>query len=272
MGNDMTEGLVLFSLSILASLVVVFLLGKIRDSGRRDRRMVSFYATVTVILGWIVLNGITIVTDASNFEYLFTIKMIFACIAPYTSAWFAINFTESKLVHSRTFKCTLVAIPVLDIIALITNPLHNLFYTSFSFPYAYIGPIWFIHIILAMCSILFFSTILVIYIAKNYKSSPLLILTGVGIIIPFLFHMIYTFEWIQIPHDLSPFGYFFTIVFFYYFANISRIDPAIRLSNALAEITEQPALSSGILEDAANVIARIGCHALNTYRIGIWTT
>ncbi|MDR2572264.1 MAG: response regulator [Oscillospiraceae bacterium] len=268
----MAEGLVLFSLSILASLVVVFLLGKIRDSGRRDSRMVSFYATVTVILGWIVLNGITIVTNESHFVFLFTVKMIFACIAPYTSTWFAINFTESKLVHSRVLKYALIAIPTIDIIALTTNPLHNLFYTSFSFPYAYIGPLWFVHIALAIISILFFSTILIIYIARNYKSSPLLILTGVGIIIPFMFHMIYTFELIKMPHDLSPFGYFFTIVFFYYFANISRIDPAIRLSNALAEITEQPALSSGILEDASNVIARIGCHALNTHRVGIWTT
>ena len=45
-----------------------------------------------------------------------------------------------------------------------------------------------------------------------------------------------------------------------------------KLSNALAMITKQPALSAGILEDSANVIAHIGCHALSTDRVGIWRT
>ena len=47
---------------------------------------------------------------------------------------------------------------------------------------------------------------------------------------------------------------------------------ADRLSAALAQITKLPALSAGILEDAANVIAEIGCRALNTHRVGIWST
>ncbi len=45
---------------------------------------------------------------------------------------------------------------------------------------------------------------------------------------------------------------------------------ANKLSNALAQITKTPALTAGILEDAANVIAKEGCVALNTHRVGIW--
>ncbi|MDR2559563.1 MAG: PAS domain-containing protein, partial [Oscillospiraceae bacterium] len=45
-----------------------------------------------------------------------------------------------------------------------------------------------------------------------------------------------------------------------------------KLSDALAQITKLPALSAGILEDAANVIAEIGCRALNTHRVGIWSS
>ena len=47
---------------------------------------------------------------------------------------------------------------------------------------------------------------------------------------------------------------------------------ANKLSDALAKITKTPALSAGILEEAANVIAEVGCQALNTHRVGIWTT
>ncbi|MDL2258803.1 response regulator [Eubacteriales bacterium OttesenSCG-928-K08] len=46
---------------------------------------------------------------------------------------------------------------------------------------------------------------------------------------------------------------------------------AHKLSGALAQITKLPALSAGILEDAANVIAKVGCQALNTHRVGIWS-
>jgi PAS domain S-box-containing protein len=45
---------------------------------------------------------------------------------------------------------------------------------------------------------------------------------------------------------------------------------ANQLSSALAKITKTPALTAGILEDAANVIAKEGCYALNTNRVGIW--
>ena len=43
-----------------------------------------------------------------------------------------------------------------------------------------------------------------------------------------------------------------------------------RLGVALANITKTTALTSGILEDATSVIAKEGCHALNTHRVGIW--
>ena len=47
---------------------------------------------------------------------------------------------------------------------------------------------------------------------------------------------------------------------------------ASRLSNVLAKITKMPELSTGILKDAATLIAQEGCHALDTHRVGIWTT
>lgn len=43
-----------------------------------------------------------------------------------------------------------------------------------------------------------------------------------------------------------------------------------RLSDALARITKSPAMATGILQDAANVIASEGGNALNTHRVGIW--
>jgi len=46
---------------------------------------------------------------------------------------------------------------------------------------------------------------------------------------------------------------------------------ADRLNQALAQITKTPALTAGILQDAAEVIAKEGCLAMNTTRVGIWS-
>ncbi|MDL2307552.1 response regulator, partial [Desulfovibrio sp. OttesenSCG-928-C06] len=51
---------------------------------------------------------------------------------------------------------------------------------------------------------------------------------------------------------------------------VSKPANAEVLSNALAKITKTPALTAGILKDATDVIAREGCLALNTTRVGIW--
>ncbi|WP_424244968.1 PAS domain S-box-containing protein [Elusimicrobium posterum] len=45
---------------------------------------------------------------------------------------------------------------------------------------------------------------------------------------------------------------------------------ASQLSDALARITKTPALTSGILKDAIQVIAEEGCRALGNTRVGIW--
>ncbi len=45
---------------------------------------------------------------------------------------------------------------------------------------------------------------------------------------------------------------------------------ADELNSALAKITKTPALTAGILQDATGVIAKEGCLALKTSRVGIW--
>ncbi|MDR1686896.1 MAG: response regulator [Desulfovibrio sp.] len=50
----------------------------------------------------------------------------------------------------------------------------------------------------------------------------------------------------------------------------SDIDYAVALSAALARITKTPALTAGILQDAAEVIAGEGCRGLNPGRVGLW--
>jgi PAS domain S-box-containing protein len=264
--------LILFFVSMLVFGTILVLLVNMRDIGIRDRRMKYFYPMGIAALIWIVLNTVTIVINPVYFPFVYTAKVAFLIIAVYIGTWFFINFAESKFADSRLFRSALVLIPVVDILLLLTNPLHWLFFTAYDYPIAIKGPIFNIHVFLIVSSLLFSSVIIVIYVVKNFRQNPLLFLTTIGVITPIVLNMLFSFNLIKFEHDMSPAGYIFTTIAFLYFANVTRIDTTKRLSQALAVITKTPALSSGIVEESANIIVQESCHALSTdsIRIGIW--
>jgi PAS domain S-box-containing protein len=231
--------------------------------------MKMFYPFGIVALIWIVLNAVTIVINPVYFPFIYTAKVAFLIITVYVGTWFFINFAESKFADSLLFRSALITIAVADVLLLLTNPLHWLFFTAYNYPIAIKGPIFYIHVLLVVSSLLFSSVIVVIYVVKNFRQNPLLFLTSVGIIIPIVLNMMFSFHLIKFEHDMSPVGYIFTILSFLYFANVTRIDTTKKLNQALAEITKTPALSLGKVEDSAKIIVREGCNALSTDSIGI---
>jgi signal transduction histidine kinase/CheY-like chemotaxis protein len=253
--------------------IIITLLVTMRDLGQRDRRMRLFYPMGITALIWIVLNSVTIVINPIYFPFVYTAKVAFLIIAIFVCTWFLINFAESKLANSRLFRSVLIVVPVVDILVLITNPLHWLFFTAYEYPIAIKGPVFNIHVVLVVSSLLFSSIIIAIYVVKNFRQYPLLFLTSIGVIIPIVLNLLFSFHLIKFEHDMSPAGYIFTIIAFLYFSNITRIDTTKKLSQALTEITKTPALSSGKVEESASIIAKEACHALSTssIRVGIWT-
>ena len=268
----MMAELTLFSVSILITGAIALLLSKIWDSRKNELRMKSFYALSVAALIWVVLNAVTVVVNPEYFPYIYTVKVIFVCIVPYVNVWFFFNFTESKLTGSRLLKCVLVLIPAIDIVMLITNPFHHLFFASFDYPYTKKGPVFGIHYAFIVGAGIISFVLVFRYIFKKFRQSPIIIATGIGLFAPYVLNVMYSFNLIKFLHDMTPLGYFITIIAFIYFSDISRIDTSRELSNALADLTELPAFSAGILEDAAIVIAKTGCTALKTHRVGIWTT
>ena len=268
----MAVNIAIFTLSMLVSLVIVYLLGKIHESGRRDRRMISLYPPAIAMHGWLVLNAVIVIMRPDFFEYIYMTMMIFVCILPYTCAWFLINFTESKLVYSRVIRYSLILLPTLDILALITNPWHNLYFTSFVYPRVVMGPIFYVHTISAVLTMIIFGILLFQYIFRNIKESPKMILVGVGITVPLVLNLLHSLEIGNWTFDVGPITFLFTVLFFYQFANTSVTDPVSKFNNALTEIAGSDEVKSGTVENAAGVIAEKGCMALSSQRVGVWLT
>jgi len=65
--------------------------------------------------------------------------------------------------------------------------------------------------------------LLIRFIIKGSKDNPLLVLTGIGLFIPYAINILYTFGMIPFPHDLTPIGFFFTFILFVVFAYRSQL-------------------------------------------------
>ena len=268
----MTVDYILFVLSILAVVVIGLLLYRLRLGDAGDRRMKGFYPMSVVAMTWIALNAVMMLTSPEEFAFAYSMKMIFVCIIPNITFWFFMNFTESKLAKSKALIAVIAGLTILDVLAMLTNPLHGLYFKTLEYPHHQPGPIFWAHISFNACGILFFYPILLRYIAKNLRRYPLLIVTGVCGALPFFLNIAYTFRLFGFTHDISPLGYFCTVMAFAYFSYSSRARHVRNnnLVDTLVGITKSPTFSSGGLIETARMIAEAGCRALNTHKVGVW--
>ena len=274
----MSVKIILFFVSTVVVLVTSILIYRQRLGDAGDRRMNGFYLLCIVTLLWIVLDTVKLFSDSEFFSYIFVAKVFVACIVPYITFWFILNFTESKLAKSGFVKFILIAIPALDNIFLVTNPLHRLYYANFDVPDPTVGTmpptgiVFFIHIALIAAGVLFFYTILFRYILKNFRRYPFLFITGLGAALPFFLNVAFALNLFGLVYDFSPIGFFCTIVLFTYFSYSSRARkyrPKI-FSDALVRITKSPKLSAGNILEAAKMLVKEGCIAIGAHHIGIW--
>ena len=272
----MTVKIILFFVSTVVVLLISILIYRQRLGDAGDRRMIGFYPLCFVTLIWIVLDTVKLFTAPEYFAYVFVAKIFIACIVPYITFWFILNFTESKLAESVFIKCILIIVPALDNLMLVTNPLHKFYYANFDAPLMGTMPPagagFFVHITFIAIGVLFFYTILFLYIIKNFRRYPFLIITGVGAVLPFFLNIAFALNIFGIEYDLSPIGFFCTIVLFSYFSYSSRTRNYRfkNYSDTLVKITKSPKLSAGNIKEAAEMIVKEGCIAIGAHHIGIW--
>jgi len=266
-----------FSISILLIVVAGFVLYKLRPIFVEEKRMNGFYPLSVMAIAWLCVATIDLFAAPQYHVFIALTKVAFVTIVVYQTFWFILNFTESKLVNSLIVKIILVAIPAADILLLYTTPIHRLYYSSLDvstlsgtgFPP---NTFFWLHIVLIATGALIFYSYFLRYILRNFLRYPLLLITGIAVIVPLLLNIAFVLNLFGLTTDYSPIGYFFTITLFAYFSYASRVrdyNPNI-LRDTMAKITRSPILYAGSFEDAANMIAEEGCNALNVQCISLW--
>ena len=219
----MNQETLIFFVSLIFASITVYVLGAVWFGDTRNRFLRSFFVLGLSVFLWTILNAVLPVMDTEYFIPILTVRMIFVCALPFSLFWFLLNFTKSKLVESRLIFSLTIIIPAIDILFLVTNPLHHLYFTSYTYPNPQSGPIFQIHLIVDIVVVLFIYIRLMIYIFKYARHKPLVICAGFGTLIPYILNLLYTLRVPFLKYDITPLGFFVTFMLFAFSTYRSRI-------------------------------------------------
>ena len=206
--------LVLLILSLVICCVIAYVLGLFWFSDMRNRRMRSFYYLGIEIFVWTLLNAIAMTSQKDYFTAIYTLRMVAVCIIPFGASWFILDFIGSPLHYSKPLRNLFIILPAVDIICMVSNPLHYRYFNDYSFPIPSRAPLFWVHTAMDFLVIIIAFILLIRYIIKGLNKNPALILTGVGLLIPYTINVMYSFGIFLFQHDVTPIGFFITFMLF----------------------------------------------------------
>ena len=219
----MASVLTVFIISIAMCCAIAYILGLFWFSDKRNRRLFSFFLLGIEIFIWTLLNAIAMVTSVEYFQVIYTLRMVMVCIIPFGVSWFILDFIGSPLHKKVWMRNIFIALPAIDILLMVTNPLHFSYFLDYNFPVPTRGTIFWAHTGMDMLLIVIVFILLIRFIIKGARKNPFLILTGLGLLIPYAINMLYSFGMMPFPYDLTPLGFFVTFFLFVYVASRSQL-------------------------------------------------
>jgi len=272
--------LLVFVLSLLICCAVAYILGLFWFSDMRNRRMRSFFLLGIEIIIWTLLNAITMVSHADYFRVIYTLRMTLVCIVPFGVTWFILNFIDSPLWKKVWVRNLFIELPAIDVLIMATNPLHYLYFADYNFPIPTRAPLFWIHTGMDMSLVIIAFILLIRYIIKWANTNPLLILTGVALLIPYSINLLYSFGLMPFPHDVTPLGFFFTFVLFVYVSyrvqllnfkvglfssTMDSLDDLVIISNERSVVIDINQRALEVIPDYPVVIGRTRADELYTH-------
>ena len=205
---------IIFSISIIICSIIIYILGLLWFGDTRNRQSKSFFMLGVFVTFWTLLNAIAIISAQRFFPFIYTLRITLVAIVPFSVFWFILNFAKVRFVQSRAFMVLIWAFPVLDALAMLTNPLHHLMFLDYQFPSPSRNLGFWIHTAVDLVAIVVCFVVLIRYIFKHARNEPLVIAAGFGTLLPYVLNMMYTGGIRFIPYDITPLGFFVTFMLF----------------------------------------------------------
>jgi len=258
----MSGVLIVFVASLIMCCSIAYILALFWFSDIRNRRLRSFFMLGIEVFVWILLNSITMVCRDEYFPLIYTLRMVMVCIIPFGVAWFVLNFTASTLVTKKWAKITLITLPAIDVLCMVSNPLHRYYFITYNPPMPPRGPIFWIHLAVDFVIVIVTFVYLIRFIIKNVRKSPMMILTAVGLMIPQAINTLYSFNLMPFAHDLTPIGFFFT---FFLFVTVAHRSQLFNIKTALFSSTLDSIDDLIVVCNEKNIITDINERAIEVF-------
>ncbi|MFP3042208.1 ATP-binding protein [Treponema primitia] len=212
----MYSSIILFFLSIIIFVIVFYMLALLWFTDTRNRRLTGFFALGSAIAFGIFLNAIDMVIRTELFPFVFTLRSITLSAFPYGVFAFARSLTDIKFFKSKTINAISWILLVLDILIILTNPLHHLYYRAYTYPrpeYAQAFPVHYVFLIV----IWGLGVILLLHhVVKKTPNRVHTLLLTLASILPMVLNMLFTrgIFLFNLEHDIVPFGCFIMFITF----------------------------------------------------------
>jgi hypothetical protein len=202
-------------IAVLLCGIILFIMRRTRQREFRNERLHSFLISGLVVCLWTLLDTVMNLTHTESSVLLYNLKRILVTLLPYSFVWYFLSYTGSRLAQLRIVKRILIIIPVLDILVLISNPLHKLYFENYNgLPHPPAGPYLWIHGLLSY-GVIFIGTLLLFrYVIKNVRKNPIVLLPGISILIPYALNILDSYSVISIPSNVIPLTFCVTFIVF----------------------------------------------------------
>lgn len=211
------EQISLIGLSISCILIIImFLLIKLKIKEKSQIRTI-FTLNMVFIFIWCASLLLQVINQnripAVYFEYLAAFG---ACFIPVSILMTGIIFSKTKI-SFKSYYLLLLVIPILSIIILFTNDIHNLFYETYSTSreYTVYGKYFIIHTLYSYLCLFIGICYLLYYSIKNsgfFSRQSILIVTGT--VIPLIFNILFTFNIFNLSIYITPISFAFAIIIY----------------------------------------------------------
>ncbi|MDR0974078.1 MAG: response regulator [Ruminococcus sp.] len=208
-----------FLVSLLAAFACIYLVLRIAFSDYRNKSLMAFFVLGIDTALYNLFSGLLYISNDASIPFIYTAKIIAICVLPWAFLQYILYLVDSKLQKSRIVLSISILVPLADIIAVVTNPLHHRYFASYenvTFGGAIEGELFYIHMYVdyAVLAIVLITIIaFTMKLPRENKSKRGMILSGYAMLIPFAFNVV--FSNFGFKYDLTAIGAFITIFLFF---------------------------------------------------------
>jgi len=215
--------LVVFTISLVTCSVNIYFLALLWFSDKHTRQVRALFVMGIATCYWILFDTVAVIAEPYTYSFMYTLRSIMLVVAPISFLWYMLFFIRSRFANSRVVQTLLWVLPSVDVLLLVTNPLHRLVFARDGFPLPEYGPLFIYHSAVAYVAIVIGVVLLFRYIFKEHPPAAFTAAWVVAITVSIVVNVLFTIGVVNLVQDVAPFGFAIIFMLFALYSYRSRL-------------------------------------------------